>query len=224
MQRIAICLAPVHYLHLSASYTQNKHLWNLWHCNVTTRWHRVVFHTRYITTHICWRCTQKWGQILFEQLVNFVEKPLFKEKKNQYWGKTLVIFHHDSSLRITEITFTCCHHFEGQVQKTHFQCKMLWGLWEFPAYLFSDHQFCSNLSEFSAKLMIWENLSWKFPKVMTSCLLNPLIFVLQGLTGHSMAFRADFRFAPSQWEMLILCNDVSHWLGENLESALALVQ
>ena len=27
-------------------------------------------------------------------------------------------------------------------------------------------------------------------------------------------------FAPSQWEMALLYNDVSHWLGSNLESAL----
>ena len=32
--------------------------------------------------------------------------------------------------------------------------------------------------------------------------------------------RADSRFAPSQWEMALLCNDVSHWLGASLESAL----
>ena len=32
--------------------------------------------------------------------------------------------------------------------------------------------------------------------------------------------RADSRFALSQWEMALLCNDVSHWLGANLESAL----
>ena len=32
--------------------------------------------------------------------------------------------------------------------------------------------------------------------------------------------RADSRFAPSQWETALLCNDVSHWLGASLESAL----
>ena len=32
--------------------------------------------------------------------------------------------------------------------------------------------------------------------------------------------RADSRFAPSLWEMASLCNDVSHWLGASLESAL----
>ena len=34
--------------------------------------------------------------------------------------------------------------------------------------------------------------------------------------GHS----AEFRFAPSQWETVLLCNDFSHWLGANLESDL----
>ena len=33
-------------------------------------------------------------------------------------------------------------------------------------------------------------------------------------------YRADSRFAPCQWEMALLCNDISHWLGANLESAL----
>ena len=32
--------------------------------------------------------------------------------------------------------------------------------------------------------------------------------------------RADARFAPSQWETALPCNDISHWLGTNLESAL----
>ena len=36
---------------------------------------------------------------------------------------------------------------------------------------------------------------------------------------HNMT-RADSKFAPSQWETALLCNDVSHWLGANLESAL----
>ena len=33
-------------------------------------------------------------------------------------------------------------------------------------------------------------------------------------------YRVDSRFVPSQWEMALLCNDVSHWLGANLESPL----
>ena len=30
----------------------------------------------------------------------------------------------------------------------------------------------------------------------------------------------ELSFASSQWETALLCNDVSHWLGANLESAL----
>ena len=42
---------------------------------------------------------------------------------------------------------------------------------------------------------------------------------------HSWTYvRADSRFAPSQWETALLCNDVSHWLGANLESALYVCQ
>ena len=35
-----------------------------------------------------------------------------------------------------------------------------------------------------------------------------------------MNIRVDSEFAPSQWETSLLCNDVSHWLGANLELAL----
>ena len=31
---------------------------------------------------------------------------------------------------------------------------------------------------------------------------------------------ADSRFAPSQWETVLLCNNVSHWWGASLEAAL----
>ena len=36
----------------------------------------------------------------------------------------------------------------------------------------------------------------------------------------SIDYRADFRFAPSQCETALLCNDVTHCLGASLESAL----
>ena len=39
---------------------------------------------------------------------------------------------------------------------------------------------------------------------------------------YFVGYRADSRFAPSQWETALLCNDVSHWLGTNLESALGI--
>ena len=39
----------------------------------------------------------------------------------------------------------------------------------------------------------------------------------------SLLLRTDSRFANSQWETALLCNDVSHWLGESLESVLLLL-
>ena len=39
---------------------------------------------------------------------------------------------------------------------------------------------------------------------------------------YTYADRADSRFAPSQWETALLCNDVSHWLGASPESALCI--
>ena len=35
---------------------------------------------------------------------------------------------------------------------------------------------------------------------------------------------ADSTFAPSQWETVLLCNNVSHWLGANLESVLLILK
>ena len=36
-----------------------------------------------------------------------------------------------------------------------------------------------------------------------------------------VAHRADSRFVPSQWEMSLQSNAISHWLGANLKSALS---
>ena len=42
------------------------------------------------------------------------------------------------------------------------------------------------------------------------------------LCGGIRTLRTYSKFAPSQWEMALLCNAISHWLGANLESALTL--
>ena len=44
--------------------------------------------------------------------------------------------------------------------------------------------------------------------------------ILPGSSLLNAHIRADSRFAPSQWETALLCNDVSYWLGVNLESTL----
>ena len=51
------------------------------------------------------------------------------------------------------------------------------------------------------------------------------LIYLQHLPLHNAlrSIRADSRFAPSQWETALLCNDVSHWMGTSLESALSIV-
>ena len=44
-----------------------------------------------------------------------------------------------------------------------------------------------------------------------------------GIDSHlvsELLYRADSEFAPSQWEMSLQSNTISHWLGANLESAL----
>ena len=45
------------------------------------------------------------------------------------------------------------------------------------------------------------------------------MFVFKYALHTCYTFRADSRLVPSQWETVLLCNDVSHWLGANLESA-----
>ena len=45
-------------------------------------------------------------------------------------------------------------------------------------------------------------------------------FKILGKKDGEITYGTDSRFAPSQWETVLLCNDVSHWLGTNPESAL----
>ena len=50
----------------------------------------------------------------------------------------------------------------------------------------------------------------------SSVYINSRVCVYQNCTYHM----ADSRLTPSQWETALHCNDVSHWLGASLESAL----
>ena len=47
-----------------------------------------------------------------------------------------------------------------------------------------------------------------------------LWLICNALWAHVTYSRADSRFAPSQRETALLCNDISHWLGASLESTL----
>ena len=44
------------------------------------------------------------------------------------------------------------------------------------------------------------------------------------LLHNTTYIRADFRFAPSQWETALDCNVVSHWPGASPESALSIIK
>ena len=62
---------------------------------------------------------------------------------------------------------------------------------------------------------IWLRMTGTKPQHHTTQMEKGYCNVLH-LTNH----RADSRFAPSQWETALLCNDVSYCLGANLEWAL----
>ena len=53
---------------------------------------------------------------------------------------------------------------------------------------------------------------------------NSTYFFQLDVTDHlrTRNYKDDSRFAPSQWETTLPCNDVSHWLATNLESAMKL--
>ena len=77
----------------------------------------------------------------------------------------------------------------------------------------------------------WESIQCHWPVIPTEWswsvywyshpLTRGLGILLALLLSH--VFRADSRIAPSQWEMSLQGNAVSHWLGANLESALIFI-
>ena len=66
----------------------------------------------------------------------------------------------------------------------------------------------------------WSNYAGKLPmrNWPATLKLSPTMQMLPVPTVT--LYRADSRFASSQWEMSLQSNSVSHWLGANLESAL----
>ena len=52
---------------------------------------------------------------------------------------------------------------------------------------------------------------------------DPVILAFFNFTSRRVKFKADSRFALSQWETSLHRNAVSQWLGPNLELALKLV-
>ena len=80
---------------------------------------------------------------------------------------------------------------------------------------------CSNYIWVINNLIACQSAS--YIKDLTVCLVYCEYFVvLRTLCYNSTLLRDDFRLAPSQWEMSLQSNALSHWLGVNLESTLAL--
>ena len=68
------------------------------------------------------------------------------------------------------------------------------------------------------KIVLSSQYQFKYWQDNISILCIPLL----SSCSSSHVYRVDSRFAPSQWETALLCNDVSHWLGANLEAVLCL--
>ena len=83
-----------------------------------------------------------------------------------------------------------------------------------------------NLNLVGANEFMYFHVSHRFEINMHTILLRaPLLLIISpaGVSWDKLIYtlhRADSRFAPSQWETALLSNDISHWLGANLESAL----
>ena len=67
-----------------------------------------------------------------------------------------------------------------------------------------------------------QSLGWRFET--SSCSLwrhcNDVPCIIQHRNDCRLISRTGCRFALNQWGTALLCNDISHWLGANLESAL----
>ena len=67
----------------------------------------------------------------------------------------------------------------------------------------------------------WEVISWNLQSWLTHWPLGERALIFKHiLLIDVLNIQADSRFATRQWETALLCNDVSHWLDANLESAL----
>ena len=77
------------------------------------------------------------------------------------------------------------------------------------------------ISGFMTATAVYRVLFWQPSFDQYEADTMPSIQMIQGMIQSKGS--VDSRFAPSQWEMALQSNAVSHWLGANLESALILV-
>ena len=124
----------------------------------------------------------------------------------------------------------------GSIQHSAWRCqrRYVWLVaWSVPSHYLNQ---CWNIVNWTLRNKLqWnskiEILKFSFKKMHLKVLCakwRPFglsVQVLNFFVFHwvHLILRADSRFAPSQWETLLLCDDVSHWLGASLESAMIIV-
>ena len=64
----------------------------------------------------------------------------------------------------------------------------------------------------------------KMATILQTTFLNSMFSMSKGFNYLHCFIRPDSRFVPNQWETALLCNNVSHWMGANLESALFMLR
>ena len=77
--------------------------------------------------------------------------------------------------------------------------------------------YCYTQSQWSNPQQYWENISCDI-NYHTKTMLNQMVCIFHGIYCNTTQ-GWFYRFAPSQWEVALLCNNVSHWLGASLEPA-----
>ena len=111
----------------------------------------------------------------------------------------LATFHMLRLIHKLLVHWTHLHHYWWCVSTSWWQHAMTWQHSSLGHYLYTNLEWpwgCCWSTDASGDLLV---------DMYSSCIL---------------IHEADSRFAPSQWETALLCNDVSHWLGASLESAL----
>ena len=98
-------------------------------------------------------------------------------------------------------------------------CCALYSYFFFKLY-YSDLQLHYLISSFPVKLkVVGTSGQYEFDKGKLIC-MSGWKKNQENLPHSYFNNRADSRFAPSLRETTLLCNDISHWLGTSLESAL----
>ena len=96
------------------------------------------------------------------------------------------------------------------LERSNIQWVIFYSLisWLRPKFLNNHGNFMANENQSSS----WTGMFSKL-KFLTLCRGDRHITAL-------FTYRSDSRFEPSKWKTVLICNDVSHWLGANLETAL----